>query len=134
MQDTNLGDIAENFVSGDIDFMVSFRENVRMVLEKGMTLQELADKAEMSIDTLRNFVYKNNKDCKLSTAIKIAKAIGVGLDEVIGCNTLSKQDIETLRMIRNIPNVPKRKPNLIVGCFYYEGIGDRNHVNYVSRV
>ena len=98
-----LNNISQNFVSKE-NYMESFRENVHKVIdEKGVTLQSLADDADMQFDSLRNFIYKDSKDCNLSTAVKLAKAIGVSVDELVGCDTLTPETKESLRIVRTLP-------------------------------
>ncbi len=98
-----LAEVSKNFVSKD-NYMESFRENVHTVINhKQITLQGLAESADMSVDALRNFLYKDSKDCNLSTAVKLARAIGISVDELVGCDTLSPQTKQSLRLIRELP-------------------------------
>nr|DAI43920.1 MAG TPA: Helix-turn-helix XRE-family like protein [Caudoviricetes sp.] len=86
------------------NYMKSFRKNVDMyVSQKDITLREIAEKANLSFDTLKNFLYKNNSDCKLSTAVKLAKALNTSIDELVGSETISKETRNSLSMCRNLP-------------------------------
>ena len=65
----------ENLVSNPTNFVDSFRKNTFYLLEfRDLSIRELAEKADMPFETLKSFLYGNSKDCKLSTAVKIAKA------------------------------------------------------------
>ena len=68
-----------------------------------ITIHELAESAGISFDTLKNLLYQNSKDCKLSTAALLAKAIGVTVDELIGLDTISEEDMDCISMFREMP-------------------------------
>lgn len=86
------------------NYMSSFRKNVDMyVSQKDITLREIAEKAEISFDTLKNFLYKDNTDCKLSTAVKLARAFNVSIDELIGAETINEITRESITICRNLP-------------------------------
>ena len=48
--------------------------------QKGLTVQQLADLAELPKRTVENIL--RNGDCLVSNAIKLADALGVTLDEL----------------------------------------------------
>ena len=47
---------------------------------KGMTVQELADRAGLSKRTVEDIIRRD--DCMISNTIKLAKALGATLDEL----------------------------------------------------
>lgn len=49
-------------------------------VEKGMTVQQLADAAGISKRTLEDIIRRG--DCLVSNAVKLADALGVTLDEL----------------------------------------------------
>lgn len=49
-------------------------------IKKGLTVQQLADMAGLPKRTVENIL--RNGDCLVSTAIKLADALGVTLDEL----------------------------------------------------
>lgn len=101
---TTLRALSSNLVSDPDDYMRSFRHNVSMYIEqKGITLQEVAEEADISLSTLKSFLYGDSKDCNLSTAVKLAKVFHVSMDELVGCGTISPQTCESLQLVRQLP-------------------------------
>lgn len=86
------------------DFMQSFRSNLDKILsEKGITYSSLADEAEISLSTLKTLMASNGKDCNLSTAIKLSKALGITIDELVGARTMSDGTRECVSKCRLMP-------------------------------
>jgi len=56
-------------------------KNIRKCWHK--SLYELAKKAGIPYSTLGNIIFEHKKDVKLSTVIKIAKAMGKTVDDLI---------------------------------------------------
>lgn len=67
---------------------------------KEFTLSELAEKADIPFSTLRTFLYGGSTDCKLSTAVKIAHAFGISIDELVGAETIEAETRNTIAMSR----------------------------------
>ena len=94
-----------NLCADKHNYMKSFRKNVDMYIsEKDITLREVAEMADMSFDTLKNFLYKDSADCKLSTAVKLARAFNVSIDELIGAETINEVSRESISICRNLPD------------------------------
>lgn len=53
-------------------------------LNKGLTAQQLADKANVSVNTLYKIIYVQKEDIQLSTLLAIAKALNTSLDTLVG--------------------------------------------------
>lgn len=88
--------------------MKAFRQNIDMyIAEKDITIREVAEVADISFDTLKTFIYGDAKDCKLSTAVKLARAFGVSLEELVGAETVLPQARECMGMYRNLPDNDK---------------------------
>lgn len=103
MKKENLKKISLKLTSNREDFMSAFRKNIYMyVEEKDMTLREIADLADIQYKTLTNFLYSDSKDCNLSTAVKLARAFGISVDELIGAETIGKETRECVAMARNL--------------------------------
>lgn len=67
----------KTFVKQDTEYMNTFRHNVLQLMDdRDITLNQLAELSNLSIDTLKSFLYKESKDCKLVTAVALAKALG----------------------------------------------------------
>lgn len=105
MQNEKLKKMSLNLCADKHDYMKSFRKNVDMYIsEKDITLREVAEIADMPFDTLKNFLYKDSVDCKLSTAVKLARAFNVSIDELIGAETINEVSRESIAICRNLPD------------------------------
>lgn len=85
------------------DYMSAFKRNIDMYVdEKDITLREIAEVADIPYKTLTNFLYSTSKDCNLSTAVKLARAFNVSIDELIGAETIEPETRECIRLSRNL--------------------------------
>jgi len=99
-----LGELSSKLVAKPDDYMKSFRRNLSMYVDmKEITLQEVAELADVSISTLKSFLYGDSKDCSLSLAIKLARVFGVSVDEIVGAGTLPSQTCESIQTLRQMP-------------------------------
>ncbi len=104
LSEPELRKLSANLIAEPDDYMHSFRENLRMYIDKKeITLSEVAELADMSESTLKSFVYGEAKDCHLSTAVKLAHVFKVSIDELVGAGTISPQTCESLQIIRQLP-------------------------------
>lgn len=92
-------------LSADRDnYMSAFRHNIDMyVAEKAIKLREIAEDADIPFSTLNTFLYGDATDCKLSTAIKLARAFNVSVDELVGAETIEPFTRESIALARNLP-------------------------------
>ena len=80
------------------------RDNVRKYMyDNDITLTEFAEKAEIPYNTMQSIIYKKS-DCRLETAIAIAKAIGIGVDELANTGALPDKSLESILITRSLPN------------------------------
>jgi DNA-binding Xre family transcriptional regulator len=85
--------------------MSAFKSNIDMYLaEKDITIRSLSEEADIPFETLKNFLYGNTQDCKLSTAVKLARALNVSVDELIGAETLRFDFKNNCAICRNLPD------------------------------
>lgn len=83
--------------------MASIKENVYKYMEEhDLSQDEFAEKANISSHTLHSILYKNTDDCKLSTAIAIAHALGISVDELADIKTISR-GLSMIQMARKLP-------------------------------
>ena len=95
----------EKLVSNPTNFIESFRTNSFNLMEKhDWSIRELAEKADMPFETLKSFLYGDSKDCKLSTAVKLAKAFDICIDELVGAETMHPLSRESLSLCRKLPD------------------------------
>lgn len=81
------------------------RENLQKFLnEKDLSHNEFAELADLSPHTVHSILHKKDlDDCKLSTAIAIAKAIGIGVDELANTGALPDASLESVMIARSLP-------------------------------
>ena len=93
-----------DLVSDCENYMQSFRENIGLIRTRlGWSVRVLAEKANMSEDTLQNFLKGKSKDCNLSTAVKLARAFGLTIDELVGCGTMDPITKESIALFSELP-------------------------------
>lgn len=104
LEKEKLKEIAQKLSADKLDFMSAFRRNMYLYIDdKDITLNDIADASEVNISTLKTFFYGNSKDAKLSNAVKLARALEVSIDELVGAETIPALSRESLRMCREIP-------------------------------
>ena len=98
--------IALNFTSNrnTDNFMYYLRKNLDMLIaEKDITYSNLAEAAGISVSTLNTLMNSNSKDCNMSTIIKLARALNVTIDELVGAGTMSDGTRECVSKCRVMP-------------------------------
>ena len=84
MDKEKLKNISKNLSADSNDFMSAFRQNMFMYIdEKDITIKDISEESDVPFSTLNTFLYGNSKDIKLSTAVKLAKALNVSIDELL---------------------------------------------------
>lgn len=105
MENEKLKKLSLNLVADKENYMSAFRKNIDMyIAEKDITIREVAEVADISFDTLKTFIYGDSKDCKLSTAVKLARAFNVSIDELVGAETMNSIVRENVAKCRNLPD------------------------------
>ena len=105
MENELLKKLSMNLCADKHNYMKSFRKNVDMYIsQKEITIREVSEIADIPFDTLKNFLYKDSADCKLSTAVKLARAFNVSIDELIGAETINEVSRESIAICRNLPD------------------------------
>ena len=101
MEKENLRKISRKLSADKTDYMTVFRENLfTYVDDKDITLTEIADKAGIPLSTLNSFLYGNTSDPKLSTVVKLSRALEISIDELIGAETITDKQREILEYIK----------------------------------
>lgn len=104
MDNNRLKTLSKELVTDQEDYMNSFRRNLDLyVSQRDITIREIAEEADISLNTLNSILYGNVKDCKLSTTIALAHALHISVDELVGCNTLSDDTRRSIQITRNLP-------------------------------
>lgn len=101
---TNKGVSRVGLVSKPNDYMSSLRQNLQILMgQNDMSVHQLAEKAEISYETLKSLIYGSSKDCRISTVISIAHAFGISVDELVGCETIDPVVCESIQITRSLP-------------------------------
>ncbi len=89
---------------------INYVDNIRDNLNRyngDLTLPEIAESAGIPFSTLKNILYGNSSDCKLSTAASFAKFLGITIDELVGSDTLTEDAKESLSIYHELPERSK---------------------------
>lgn len=114
-----LKEIAKKLTADKLDFMSAFRRNMYLYLDdKDITMNDIADTSEVNLSTLKTFAYGNPQDVKLSNAIKLARALEVSIDELVGAETMPELSRESLRMCREMPENDLLLVRWFIRCLY----------------
>jgi len=116
-----------------VNYIDAFRKNLdALMVQHDYTIKETAELADISFDTFKTFLYdKGAKDCRLSTAIKLAKAFHLSIDELVGAGTFKPEGLEGIKAYRTLPEGSKRFLDWHVRNqkFLHEKHGNRKLVN-----
>lgn len=76
-------------------------ERLREVLgDMEMSFSQLAEKADIPLETVRNLYYGKVKDPKVSTLLKISSTLNVSVNYLLGGKTMSEEEIELITNFR----------------------------------
>ncbi len=104
MDEELLQKLSKQLVTDSDNYMNSLRKNLDLyVAQKDITIREIAEEADISLNTLNSILYGNVKDCKLSTIIALSKAFHISIDELVGCETIEPSMRECIQISRNLP-------------------------------
>lgn len=79
----------------------------RFLAENNMTQKRLNDLTGLPTSTFNNLLYGNLTDCKLSTAITIARTLGISLNELTNAGTIEEVVQKHMIAIRSLPDHAK---------------------------
>ena len=100
-----LKQISKTLSTDRADYMSAFRQNIfKYVDDKDITIKDISEAAGIPFSTLNTFLYGNSKDVKLSTAVKLAHALNISVDELVGADTINPITMESLSICRNLPD------------------------------
>lgn len=86
------------------DMMKSLRDNLQFYMgEKNLSVHQLAENANISYETLKSLIYGKAKDCHISTAVALAKSMGISIDELINAGTIEPVVLESFKICRRLP-------------------------------
>ncbi len=104
LKNENTKNISLNLVSHHTNPFDNLRENVLQYISlPDITLKGLSEKSGLSMDTLKSLLYGKGTDCKLSTAERLARALGISVNELIGSQSLHSVTMTNLANCRELP-------------------------------
>lgn len=104
MKRKNLKNHKVNLVADRNNYMSAFRKNVfAYVDDKDITINQISEEAEIPYSTLKTFLYSDSKDCNLSTAVKLARALGISIDRLVGAETIDEDIVEMFLSFKSLP-------------------------------
>ena len=128
-----LNELSKNLSANRDDFISAFRHNLFMYIdEKEITIKDISENANVPFSTLNSFLYGDSKDIKLSTAVKLARALDVSIDELVGAETINEVSRESIAICRNLPDNALYLVRWYIR--YIESLNRKNepHKRYVS--
>lgn len=94
-----------NLVLNYENYMESLRENIGILrTHYGWSVRILAERSNISEDTLQTFLKGKSRDCNFSTVVKLSRAFGVSIDELAGAGTINPSTLEALSICRTLPH------------------------------
>jgi len=95
----------DKFREKQVSYIDAFRRNLdALMAEHDYTIRETSELADISFDTFKTFLYdKEAKDCRLSTAVKLAKAFHISIDELVNAGTFEPAALESIKTYRTLP-------------------------------
>lgn len=104
MEQKNKRETKECLVKNNVEYPEVFRQNILKYAEYNkMTMVDVANKSNIPINTINSFLHQLSNDMKVSNVAKIAKALSVSIDELIGADTIPELTKESLSICRNLP-------------------------------
>lgn len=81
---------------------------------KGYSLQDLANKSGLPLDTVKNLYYGRIDNPKIETLIAIADALGISLDYLVGRLDYADNELKHLTILGSLDTDTKEIIELIV--------------------
>lgn len=105
LKNEKLKEISNNLVANRVDFISTFRQNLlKYVGDKEITLNDISIASGIPMNTLNTFLYGKSNDMRISNVVKIAQALDVSIDELVGSETIPELTRESLSICRNLPD------------------------------
>ena len=113
-------------VSNCENWMDAFRQNIGILRTfYGWSVRVLADKADISENTINKIIQGKTNDCDTSLVIKLARTFNCSVDELIGAKTLEEETQKVIAMSRHLSKHHRK----VIGMYakhQYELHGDND--------
>lgn len=99
-----LKQISKTLTSNPSDFASSFRKNLfKYVEDKEITLSQISEASDIPFSTLDSFLYGKTNNVRIDKVVKLARALDVSIDELVGAGTIDPITKESLNICRDLP-------------------------------
>lgn len=99
-----LEQIAQKLTKNQDDFTTAFRNNLNLYIkDNDITLNDISKASDIPWNTLNSFLYGKSNNVRIDNVVKLAKALNVSIDELVGAETIPGLSVESLRMCREMP-------------------------------
>lgn len=96
--------LAKKLVKNPQNPTSALRQNVDILMDiYGYTISETAEKANISLENFKAFFYGRTEECRLSTAVKLARVFNLSIDEISGAETVDSALQEHITMYKSLP-------------------------------
>lgn len=98
----------------------------RLMFERELSIQELADMAGIPFETLRNIYYNKVRDPKVSTVYQISRVLGVSVNTLLGDGEFSAEESELVELYNGCGNHGKGLISLVAKYEYKMAMRERS--------
>lgn len=98
----------------------------RIMFEKNLSIQDLADRAGIPFETLRNIYYNKVRDPKVSTVYLLSKVLGVSVNTLLGESDFDTVENEIIRLYKECGNHGKKLIHMVAIYEYKLTMQERN--------
>lgn len=128
-----LSKISETLVENRDDYVSAFRENIfKYIEDKEITMNDLAMESGIPFNTLNTFLYGKTNETRVGNAVKLAHALNVSIDELVGADTIPQLSRESLRICRNLPDNDLMLVRWFIRCLHDLNCNTEPNKRYVS--
>ena len=104
MKNQNEENIYLKLVTNSDNWMDAFRQNIGILrVHYGWSVRVLAEKADVSDNTINKIVQGKTNDCDMSIVVRLARAFNVSVDELIGASTIEPETRACVAKCRAMP-------------------------------
>lgn len=125
MKEDKKGIFYQNVTLKCDNYMSSIRDNIQKYLAyNNITVRKFIEISGLSSSTVNNLLYKNLSDCKLSTAVIVAKLLGVTINELTNAGLIESTVQNNITACRDLPERSKRLVRFVINEEVAKSKGD----------
>ena len=119
MKNTKLGSLELRSVEKDQNFMDVLVDNIQLLrVQKGWSVRELAERADLPFDSLQGVLKKKNGSCKYTTFMKLCMALEVEPSDLCGLTFMDPKTKATLTMSKELKEHHRERIRAYTGRLY----------------